>query len=286
MTTAYNIRKKLGLSADAKVGHLKDPGASGTIYLDGNDLALVKLATAGTQSLQAAADVGLGTRLIVLAQAAVTVNSVALDDGDYAEFVVTLNSSGARQWVQGPSTDIIANVASLISLLTGTKTVDIAIGNNWRVWDAIITNLAGADGADDLGLETGTFLTGSPTLNVTVATPSNAPFYARDPGFVVPVNYDAGTNLTLDVTVNETVAAATATVDAFVVRRNAPSVDICATAAQSIVGAANTVYSFTLTGTNVVPGEVLDIRLAITLNDGAATPEYDITKVNVDYTAG
>lgn len=285
MTTAFNIRRKLGLSRDLP-DLLKDPGASGTIQLDGQDFAVVKLATAGTQTLQAAAQVGLGTEVLVLAQAAVTVNGVALDDGDYAVFVVTLDSSGARQWVQGPSTDIIANVASLISLFTGSKTVDVSIGNNWRVWNALETNLANADGADDLGLVTGTYLTSSPTFNVTVATPSNAPFYAREPGFVVPVNYKAATNLTLNVTVTETVAAATATVDASVVRRGAPSVDIVATAAQSVVGAAGTVYSFTLTGTNVVPGEVLDIRLAITLGDGAATPNYSINKVSVSYTAG
>jgi hypothetical protein len=178
------------------------------------------------------------------------------------------------------------DVAALNANVLGSKSVDIPISNNWRIWNAIETNLAATDGTDDLGLVTGTFGAASPSLNVTVATPTTAPFYAREPGFVVPSNYAAGTNLTLKITVVETVAATTATVDAVVLRRDDPAgPDINGTAAQSVVGGAAGEKSFTLNGTSVVPGEVLDIRINLTLNDASATPNYSITKISVDYTA-
>lgn len=275
-----------------------DPGASGTIRSGGKGLTICEVTTAAAEgrTLESASSFPAYALMLVVLKTdggdltitgAASGTEVLANAGDSALFQVT-NANGTKEWryIGNGQLDALEDrMAALEGLALGSKTVDIPIGNNWRKWDDLVTNLAAADANDELGLVTGTFVTDAPSLNVTVATPSNAPFYARDPGFVVPWNYDAGTNLTLDVTVVETVAATTATVDVVVVRRAAPTVDICATAAQSVVGAAAGIKSFTLTGTNVVPGEVLDIRLNLTLDDGAATPNYSITKVNVDYTA-
>lgn len=280
----------LALSKALQTGFFRsdDPGASGTIPLQLKSHAICEVvtATAESRALPAAGGHPVGTILVVMFKTDggnLTITgadqSVVLTDaGDVVAFMV-VDNNGTKAW-----RNIFDSRAQ--SALFGTKTANIEISNNWRVWDAIETNLAAADGTDDLGLETGTFGTTAPRLNVTVATPSDDPFYARAM-WIVPQEYKAGTNLTLDITVDETVAATTATVDAVVVNNsNSESTDICATAAQSVVGAAPTTYSFTLTGTNVEPGDVLDIRVALTLTDVAATPEYDITAVNLDYTAG
>jgi hypothetical protein len=276
--TPYNLAAAVNRAHDADAMTLLDPGSGGTVTVHNKGLAILKLTSTGARTLASAASSDVGDEVLVVSSASsASVNSVDVADGGYILFRVTLDASAVNQWT-------VVSSSQLQSLALGSKTLDIAIDNEWRVWDALITNLAGADGTDDLGLVTGTYLTSDPTFNVTVATPTTAPFYARR-SIQVPWNYDAGSNLTLKITVTETVAATTATVDANAVRQGAPSVDIVATAAQSIIGAAATVYSFTLTGTNVVPGEVLDVRIAITLNDASATPNYSINKVELDYTA-
>lgn len=72
-----------------------------------------------------------------------------------------------------------------------------------------------------------------------------------------------------------TVSDTTATVDVEVVRKAAPTVDICTTAAQSINSLTAANKDFDLDITDVVPGDVLDIRITIAINDSAtATAVY------------
>jgi hypothetical protein len=259
-----------------------DPGASGTIHFENKGFAICELVSlaAETRVLESALHYRIGHKLrvvLVTDGGNVTITGanegavVLADAGDFVEFVCT-DANGTKQWR--------TNKVSLAAAASLTLPID----NSWRVWDALHTNLAGADGTDDLGLVTGTYLTSDPTFNVTVATPTSAPFYARK---LIPVadlpGYVPGTDLTLQITATETVAATTANLDANIVRTGAPTVDLVDTAAQSIIGAAAAVKSFTVLGANIVAGDVLDLRVSITLNDGAATPNYSLNAVKLVY---
>lgn len=284
--TPYQLFQYLYRGAEADRNQVLDPGASGVIQVGSTGLALCEVVTTAAQSrsLEAASQVPVGTELTVILKTDggdLTIASSAdgtvtfSDAGDFAIFFVT-DVNGTHTW------RTLANGTTEADEQT-TLVDDLPIDNDWRVWDSLITNLAGADGTDDLGLVTGTYLTSNPTFNVTVATPSNAPFYARR-SYVLPKDYVAGTDLVLTINATQTVAATTASLDANIVDQDSASTDIVATAAQSIIGAAATDFTFSVTGTNLVPGDTLDIRISITLNDGAATPNYSINSVKLTRT--
>lgn len=139
-----------------------------------------------------------------------------------------------------------------------------------KVWDALHTNVVGTAADDDLALITGTFGTHAPKLQTSDAKAATisqkvAMF------FPVPPEYVAGGNLTLRFSAGmvTTVSDTTATIDAQVVRAAAPTVDICATDALTINSLTAADKDFTLTGTNVVPGDLLYIVITIAINDGA-----------------
>lgn len=93
--------------------------------------------------------------------------------------------------------------------------------------------------------------------------------------FVVPQSYVAGQDLSVVVNCDLDGAgtSGTKTIDCEAwVQANAGTgtVDICATAAQSFSATA-TDYTFTLTGTTVVPGDKLLIQLTMVLQETAAT---------------
>ena len=116
MSTAYNIRNRLAASSNASRSSRLDPGSGGTIIVSPVDRATVVCTGAGTRTLEAAAGVGVGTEILVVSQTnAVIVNSVTLDDGEYAIFRVTLDNSGAEQW-----TVISSSVLNTIATLTPT----------------------------------------------------------------------------------------------------------------------------------------------------------------------
>lgn len=139
-----------------------------------------------------------------------------------------------------------------------------------RVWDAPQTNLPGTPATDDLGVIYNTFLTGAPTVesgDSKAATTTRYAFFS----FEVPPEYEAGETITFRINagMKTTVSDTTATVDAQVARQADPTVDICATAAQSINSLTAADKDFTITPTNVVPGDILDVRVAIAIVDGA-----------------
>lgn len=274
MSTAYNLQHKEHRARTTKVGTVLDPGSGGTIRLGQKHDAICIFNSTGARTLEPASYHASGVKVLCISQAdGASVNSVPLNDGSHVEFLVTLDESGANQWV------VVGEAVA------ASRTLQLPFDPSWGVHDAPGSSLPAVSGNDDLGILDNTYGTNAPVLNNTEATPSSSTRYARKQ-VVVPADYKAGTNLTLDLVVTEQVAATTATLDVECYRQASPAADICATAAIDVTGNSATVNSFTLTGTNVVAGDVLDIRVAVTLDDSSATPDYDITEARLDYTAG
>lgn len=147
----------------------------------------------------------------------------------------------------------------------------------FRVHDALQTALPTTAANDDLGLTAGTFGTSAPVLNSVDFGGTSTTAYGRV-RVPVPVEYVAGQTVTLRVNAGmlTTVSDGTATVDASVYRDAAPTVDICATAAQSANSLTAADLDFTLTPTNVVPGDILDIRLAVAGSDSGDAGEMKV----------
>lgn len=120
MTTPYNLRNALGRAAQAGRNVVKDPGSSGVINFTPDDLIVVVLSGAGGRTLQAASTVPLGTRVIAISEdSSITVNTVAVPDGEFVEFVVVQDSSGDNEWQVKSSTAAIT-AAGLIPASAGT----------------------------------------------------------------------------------------------------------------------------------------------------------------------
>lgn len=143
-----------------------------------------------------------------------------------------------------------------------------------RTWDALATNLPGAAAADDLGLVTGTLGTDSPTIQAGDLKAAGATTrYARCQ-VALPPEYVAGETVVIRAAagMKTTVADGSCTID-FEARRidRAAGVgaDICATAATSINSLTAADKDFTITATTLGPGDLLDIRMAITCTDTA-----------------
>jgi predicted RecA/RadA family phage recombinase len=153
----------------------------------------------------------------------------------------------------------------------------------YKVWDAPFTNVVSTTGAnDDLALVYGTFGTAASGLETgdlkNVAGPTT-----RKVGFQfpVPVEYVAGETITLRINcgAKTTVASTTLSVDAEVTRDAAPNVDICATAVQSCNSLTAANKDFTLTPTNVVPGDLLNVVISMIVAD-TATATAVIGRIN------
>jgi hypothetical protein len=134
----------------------------------------------------------------------------------------------------------------------------------WYLFDSTIHAPLGATAlsADDLIYTLGTLGTTAPTITGTDFGGSSATQKARV-RVTLPVEYVAGETITLRASAGTltTVADTSSTIDFNVYRQAAPTVDICATAAQSINALAVANKDFTLTPTNCVPGDVLDILM-------------------------
>ena len=163
-------------------------------------------------------------------------------------------------------------VRSLIvphSAVVTSRRIPVA-ARDLRVWDAPSTVAVAATAAnDDLAVVYNTL----GTLPATIETGDlkNAGATTRKVGweFVVPDNYVPGQSLVLRIPagMKTTVASTAATVDVNAYRKAAPTVDICATDAQSINSLTEANKDFVLTPTNVVPGEVIDVVISVTVND-------------------
>jgi hypothetical protein len=145
----------------------------------------------------------------------------------------------------------------------------------WRVWDALQTNLPGAGASDDLGLISGTFGVGTPSLQTgDVKAAGAVARYARCQ-YPLPPEYVAGQSVTLRAHAGmlTTISDTTATVDFEVYKSNREALqtggDLCAIAAQTIRSLVLADKDFTITPNTLFPGDVLDIRVAIATNDAA-----------------
>jgi len=151
-----------------------------------------------------------------------------------------------------------------------------------RVWDAMGSLLPAAGANDDLGLYGGTFGTNSPKvstgdLKAAGATTRYARFQRE-----LPAEYDAAETLTLRISagMETTVSDGTATVDVECYkadREGGIGSDICATAAQSINSLTFANKDFTITPTGLSAGDMLDIRIAVAVNDAATATAVTAT---------
>lgn len=144
----------------------------------------------------------------------------------------------------------------------------------WRVWNAMQTVLPGTSASDDLGLYGGTFGTGSPSIQTYDLKNAGATTcYARCT-FQLPYNYVAGQSVTIRAHAGmlTTVASATATIDFEVYRSDDEAgigSDLCTTAATTINSLTLADKDFTITPASLLPGDTLDIRMAVAINDSA-----------------
>jgi predicted RecA/RadA family phage recombinase len=150
----------------------------------------------------------------------------------------------------------------------------------YRIHDNLHQLAPGVGANDDLGLVTGTYGTSAPTLQTgdsKAATTSRKTRFQ----FAVPPEYVAGEDITLRINAGmlTTIADTSADLDVQCVRTAAPTVDLCATAAQDINAIDADDYDFTITPTDVVPGDVLDFVLTIDIVDGS-TATAVIGKIN------
>lgn len=138
------------------------------------------------------------------------------------------------------------------------------LNESWYLFDSTIHAPLGATAlsADDLIYTLGTLGTSEPKLTATDFGGTSATQKARI-RLALPPEYVAGQTITLRVNglTGTTLADTSSTVDFNVYRAAAPTVDICATAAQSINSLTAVDVNFTITPTDCVPGDVLDILL-------------------------
>lgn len=147
--------------------------------------------------------------------------------------------------------------------------------DGFRVWDAVATNLPATPASDDLGLIGGTWGTGVPSIQTgDLKAAGSTTRYARCQ-FQLPPEYVTGTGLVLRLHAGmiTTIAGTAATVDVEVYKSGKEFLvsgsDLCATAATSINSTTLADKDFAITGTGLVAGDQLDIRLAILVNDAA-----------------
>ena len=259
---------------------VKDPGDAGTFTFHSKDSAYSEVVTEGaeTRVLPAAGGYRVTTRfrvILVTDGGDLTITgaeaSVVLQDAnDTVEFVVT-RSGSTKAWRL--DSDSRARVARSVQLPL----------NEFRIHDDFDTFLPETAAVDDLGFIEGAFGTSAPSLRAITATGLTDSSYGRIQ-WPVPADYVAGTNITVTVVATEADAAAVSTLlDLAAFRLAAPTSDKQATAPTTIVGGATVV--FTITGTDIVNGDILDLRLKVTNNDTAGDgTDHNLTSVTVAYT--
>jgi hypothetical protein len=145
---------------------------------------------------------------------------------------------------------------------------------DFRVHDALQTVLPGTSASDDLGLYGGTFGTSQPLIRTyDVKAAGSLNLYAR--ALVrLPAEYQAAetVKLRLKAGMVTTVAdtACTVDVEAYKVGKdNSLGADICATSATTMNSLTFADKDFTITASTLSPGDVLDVRVKIAVNDAA-----------------
>ena len=145
---------------------------------------------------------------------------------------------------------------------------------DFRVWDALSSLLPSAGANDDLGLVTGTYGTNAPLIQTGDLKAAGATTRRARVLIPLPDNYADGESVVLrcNAQMVTTVADTSATIDIEAYRLltdGTLSADLCATSAASINSLTLGSDDFTITATTLVAGDVLDVRVSITVTDGA-----------------
>lgn len=143
---------------------------------------------------------------------------------------------------------------------------------DFRVHDALQTNLPGTAAADDLALIGGTFGSASPCLETSDLKAAGATTQYARCLLELPPEYDTGETVTIRVHAGmvTTVSDGTATVAIECYESDGEAgvgSDLCTTSATSINSLTLADKDFALTSTSLAPGDVLDVRVAIAIND-------------------
>lgn len=149
---------------------------------------------------------------------------------------------------------------------------------NFRVWDAMQTNLPGTPAADDLGLVGGTFGSATPSLRTEdLKAESVNPTLNRARVLVqLPWDYVAGQSVTLRFKAGmiTTVSDTTATLDCEAYKLqddpdDAIGSDLVTTTATTINSLTFANIDFVVNPSSLSPGDILDVRITTAVNDGA-----------------
>lgn len=146
----------------------------------------------------------------------------------------------------------------------------------FRVWDAMQTLLPGTPSADDLGLVGGAFATATPSLRSEDLKAAGATNKRARVLVQLPWDYVAGESVTLRFKAGmiTTIANTSATLDceAFKLQEDpddAIGSDLVSTAAQNMNSLTFSNIDFVITPTSLSPGDILDVRITVAVNDGA-----------------
>lgn len=147
---------------------------------------------------------------------------------------------------------------------------------SWRIYDNMDALLPDPPTTgDDIGIVSGTFGSATPSMQTRdVKAAGAAPHYARRM-FQLPHNYVAGETVTIRLHAGmvTTVADTTATVDVECYKSDneggVSGSDLCTTSATTCNSLTDADKDFTITPTSLSPGDWLDIRIAIHINDAA-----------------
>jgi hypothetical protein len=149
---------------------------------------------------------------------------------------------------------------------------------DFRIWDAMQTNLPGTPATPNLGLVGGTFGTATPSLRTEdLKAEAVNPTLNRARVLVqLPWDYVAGQTVVLRFKAGmiTTVSDTTATLDceAYKLQASPPDAigsDLVTTSATNINSTTFSDIDFTITPTSLSPGDILDVRITTAVNDGA-----------------
>lgn len=144
---------------------------------------------------------------------------------------------------------------------------------DFRVHDDLAANLPATSSNDDLGLHTDDPATGSPSLrSYDVKGAGAVTLYARTQINLPPEYVDGETvTIRLHTGMLTTISDGTATVDVECYESDEEGgvgADLCSTVAQSCNSLTLEDKDFAITSTGLAAGDILDVRIAMAINDG------------------
>lgn len=148
---------------------------------------------------------------------------------------------------------------------------------DFRVWDALQTLLPGTPSSDDLGLVGGTFGTATPSIRSEDLKAAGATNKRARVLIQLPWEYEAGQSIKIRIKAGmiTTVAGTSATVDCEAYKLqddpdDAIGSDLVSTAATSMNSLTFADIDFVVNASSLSPGDILDLRITVAVNDGAS----------------